>query len=90
MSLPRHDCDLTLANMFSNFFLVKIQDIRNQIVGDSTITDADPVTACIFSMFTEVSVKSVKNTIMASNSKTCCYEKLCVTCVTYQNSLERS
>ena len=57
--------------MFGKFFKDKIQDIRNQIVGDSMITDADPVTACIFSMFTEVSVKSVKSTIMASNSKTC-------------------
>ena len=71
LSLPRHDCDLTLANMFGKFFLDKIQDIRNQIVGDSTITDADPVTAYIFSMFTEASAKSVKSTIMASNSKTC-------------------
>ena len=71
VSLPRHDCDLKLANMFGKFFEDKIQDIRNQIVGDCMITDADPVTACIFSMFTEVSVMSVKNTIMASNSKTC-------------------
>ena len=59
VSLPRHDCDLTLANMFGKFSLDKIQDIRNKIVGDSTITDADPATACIFSMFAEVSVKSV-------------------------------
>ena len=71
VSLPRHDCEQTLANMFSKFFQDKIQDIRNQTVGDFTITDADPVTACIFSQFTEVSVKSVKSTIMASNSKTC-------------------
>ena len=71
VSLPRHDCEQTLANMFSRFFQDKIQDIRNQIVGDFTITDANPVTACIFSEFTEVSVKSVKSTIMASNSKTC-------------------
>ena len=27
--------------------------------------------ACIFSMFTEVSVKSIKSTIVASKSKTC-------------------
>lgn len=54
-----------------SLYMEKIQDIRSQIVSDFTITDADPVTACIFSMFTEVSVKSVKSTIMASNSKTC-------------------
>ena len=71
VSLPHHDCDLTLANMFGKLFLDKIQDICNQIVGDSTITDADPATAAIFSMFAEVSVKSVKSAIMASNSKTC-------------------
>ena len=43
VSLPRHDCHLMLANniMFGQFFLDKIQDIRNQIVGDSTITDAN-------------------------------------------------
>ena len=32
VSLPRHDCDLTLANMFGKFFQDKIQDIRNQMV----------------------------------------------------------
>ena len=48
VSLPRHDCEQTLANMFSKFFQDKIQDIRNQMVSDFTITDADPVTAYIF------------------------------------------
>ena len=77
LSLPRHDCEQTLANMFSKFFQDKIQDIRNQrIVGDFTITDADPVTSYIFSEFTEVSVKSVKSTIMASNSKTCSFDPI--------------
>lgn len=32
VSLPHHDCDLMLANMFGKFFLEKIQDICNQIV----------------------------------------------------------
>lgn len=69
VSLPRHDCEQTLANMFGKFFQDKIQDIGDQIVIDFTNTDADPVTAWTFSMFTEVSVNSVKSIIMASNSK---------------------
>ena len=48
VTLPRHNCDLTLVDMFGKFFLDKIQDIRNQIVGDSTITDAGPVTGLYY------------------------------------------
>ncbi len=73
--LPDHDSLLQLANDFGNFFVNKIETIRQNIdsINTNTIPDADLSTDCAtkFSSFKPLTEAEVRNLVMQSKPTTC-------------------
>ena len=77
--LPDHDSIQQLANSFGEFFINKIQDIRDQIDIQPCVFQPPPVTQNpkdIFSSFSPLSEAEVKRLIFKSKSTSCALDPI--------------
>jgi hypothetical protein len=73
---PPEKTPLVLAEMFSQFFIEKISDIRDSIPDANDPTPPFPSPACSFTQFAPVSVTDVLKLIASSPTKSCSLDPL--------------